>query len=529
VGAVLARAGWGCAVMSDRMTAYQEFADVVAGVNDILNAMNVLNWDARTQMPSGGNESRGHQLATLSGLAQEQLVSDRLLRLLERAEREAFDLPEDSIERRSLQSVREASELFRRTPERLTRDLAQLRSEAQQRWAEARASSDFSIFAPALERMVVLQRELAEVIGYAEHPYDALVGLYEPGMTHSRLQTLFTELRAGILPLLERIQTAPAPRADFLHLDYPIELQRSFALEVAQAFGYDLARGRLDVSLHPFEISFTRHDVRITTRYRANFLPSCLFGVLHETGHALYEQGVAPELTRTALTSDLPGLYAVGGASFGAHESQSRLWENLIGRSLAFWALWYPRLQATFPDQLQDVDLETFHRAVNRVAPSPIRVEADEVTYNLHIMLRASLEAELIEGSLVVKDLPEAWNARMHQDLGLRPPDDARGVLQDIHWSSGYFGSFPTYTIGNVMASQFLQAAHAQIPGLENALGQGEYAPLLGWLTENIYRHGRRFTPSKLLEHTTGRGLDAKPYLEYLRKKFEGLYNLPAG
>jgi carboxypeptidase Taq len=508
------------------VTAYQEFRDVVAGVNDILNAMNVLNWDARTQMPSGGNESRGHQLATLSGLAQEQLVSDGLLRLLERAEQETEGWPEDSIERRNLRAVREASELFRRTPERLTKDLAQLRSEAQQRWAEARATNDFSIFAPALERMVVLQRELAEVIGYVEHPYDALVSLYEPGMTQSKLQKLFTELRTGIMPLLERVQAKPSPRVDFLRRDYPIELQRSFALEVARAFGYDLSRGRLDVSLHPFEISFTRHDVRITTRYTTNFLPSCLFGVLHETGHALYEQGVAPELTRTALTSDLPGLYAVGGASFGTHESQSRLWENLIGRSHAFWALWYPRLQETFPQQLRDVDLVTFHRAVNRVSPSPIRVEADEVTYNLHIMLRTSLEAGLIDGSLAVNDLPEAWNARMQQDLSLTPPDDAHGVLQDIHWSSGYFGSFPTYTIGNVMASELLQAAHTQMPELEHDLARGEYEPLLGWLTEHVYQHGRRFTPSELLERITGRGLNAQPYLEYLRSKFEGLYGL---
>lgn len=508
------------------MMAYREFADYVAGVNDILNAMNALNWDARTQMPSGGNGSRGHQLATLSGLAQERLVSDRLLGLLERAERETAGLIEDSIERRSLRAVREASELFRRTPERLTRDLAQLRAEAQQRWGEARAQSDFAIFAPALGRMVVLQRELAEVIGYAEHPYDALVGLYEPGMTNSRLQSLFAELRLGTLSLLEKIKSAPAPGDEFLRREYPVESQRAFALEVATAFGYDLSRGRLDVSLHPFEVSFTRDDVRITTRYLTSFLPSCLFGVLHETGHALYEQGVAPELTRGALTSDLPGLYAVGGASFGTHESQSRLWENQVGRSMAFWKLWYPRLQAVYPSQLRDVDLDAFHRAINRVAPSPIRVEADEVTYNLHIMLRVELEAGLIEGSVAVQNLPDAWNAGMERYLGLTPPDDARGVLQDIHWSSGYFGSFPTYTVGNVMASQFLQAAHAQLPDLEVALGRGEYASLLGWLTDKVYRHGRRFTPQELLERATGRGLDTGPYLTYLNAKFGGLYDL---
>ena len=299
-----------------------------------------------------------------------------------------------------------------------------------------------------------------------------------------------------------------------------------FGLEVARAFGYDLERGRLDVSLHPFEISFTRNDVRITTRYQSDFLTMSLFGTLHETGHALYEQGVAPELTRSALTSDLPGLYAVGGTSFGTHESQSRLWENLVGRSFSFWAHWYPRLQEIFPAQLEDVNLETFYRSVNRVAPSLIRVEADEITYNLHIMLRASLEAALIDGSLQVSELPEAWNAKMLEYLGLTPPDDARGVLQDIHWSAGYFGSFPTYTIGNVMAAQFYQAAQKQISDLELTLERGDYAPLRGWLTKHIYQHGRRFSPHELLTRATNQGLNATAYLEYLEEKFTRLYAL---
>ena len=508
------------------MKAYQEFSDYIAQVSDILNAMNVLNWDARTQMPVGGSATRGYQLATLSGLAQEKLVSDQLQRLLESAETETSSLPEDGIVRRNLQAVREASELFRRTPERLTRDLAELRNEAQQRWGEARAKSDFAFFAPVLERMVVLQQELAEVIGYTEHPYDALVGLYEPGMTHSSLQVLFEQLKIGSLPLLERIKAAKPPRHDFLKREFPLEQQRMFGLEVARAFGYDLERGRLDVSLHPFEISFTRNDVRITTRYQSDFLTMSLFGTLHETGHALYEQGVAPELTRSALTSDLPGLYAVGGTSFGTHESQSRLWENLVGRSFSFWAHWYPRLQEIFPAQLEDVNLETFYRSVNRVAPSLIRVEADEITYNLHIMLRASLEAALIDGSLQVSELPEAWNAKMLEYLGLTPPDDARGVLQDIHWSAGYFGSFPTYTIGNVMAAQFYQAAQKQISDLERTLELGDYAPLRGWLTKHIYQHGRRFSPHELLTRATNQGLNATAYLEYLEEKFTRLYAL---
>jgi carboxypeptidase Taq len=508
------------------LEAYQDFADYMAGVSDILNTMNILNWDARTQMPLGGNVSRGFQLATLSGLAQEKLVADQLRTLLERVEVETASLPEDGIERRNLKAVREASELFRRTPERLTRQMAQLRAEAQHCWGEARAKNDFAMFAPMLERMVGLQRELAQVIGYTEHPYDALVGLYEPDMTQSKLQILFAQLKARSLPLLERIRNAEPPRDDFLRREFPLGQQRAFGLEVAQAFGYDLTRGRLDSSLHPFEISFTRDDVRITTRYQPNFLTMSLFGTLHETGHALYEQGVDAKLSRTALTSDLPGLYAVGGASFGTHESQSRLWENLVGRSSSFWRHWYPRLCETFKTQLEDVDLETFHRAVNRVSPSLIRVEADEITYNLHIMLRVELEAALIDGSLSVLDLPTTWNAKMQEYLGIVPPDDARGVLQDIHWSAGYFGSFPTYTIGNVMASQFFAAAQTAIPNLEDSLAIGDYAPLRGWLTENIYQHGRRFRPHELLQRATGRGLDAQPYLDYLETKFTGLYQL---
>ncbi len=508
------------------MKAYSELNGYIGELNDLLNVMNILNWDARTQMPPSGNVSRGFQLATLSGLAQEKLVADQLKTLLERAEAETSSLPEDGIERRSLQAVREASELFRRTPERLTREMAQLRAEAQSCWGEARAKNNFGMFAPMLERTIGLQRELAEIIGYSEHPYDALVSLYEPDMTHAKLQDLFTQLKTRSLPLLERIRNAEPPRDDFLRREFPLGQQRAFGLEVAQAFGYDLERGRLDTSLHPFEISFTRDDVRITTRYQTNFLTMSLFGTLHETGHALYEQGVSPALSRTALTSDLPGLYAVGGASFGTHESQSRLWENLVGRSSSFWQHWYPRLFDIFKTQLGDVDLETFHRAVNRVSPSLIRVEADEITYNLHIMLRVELEAALIDGSLSVSELPAAWNAKMQEYLGITPPDDALGVLQDIHWSAGYFGSFPTYTIGNIMASQFFAAARAQVPNLEASLEAGNYAPLRDWLTEHIYQHGRRFRPQELLQRATGHGLDAEPYLEYLETKFSGLYQL---
>jgi carboxypeptidase Taq len=507
------------------MSAYKVLSEQVAQINDILNAISVLTWDARTQMPPGGVETRGQQIATLSSLAQERLTSGPLRDALESAEGEVAAA--DTVQQRTLQHVREAVDLYERIPPALTAELAGLKTVSQGVWEEARRRADFSLFAPYLERMVGLNRQLAGAIGYTEHPYDALLLQYESGMTTSRLQDLFETLKAGILPLLDTVRSSGRePRWDFLTQDFPEEEQRAFNLRIAELFGYDLSRGRLDTSAHPFEISFTRQDVRITTRYNRRYLPMSLFGTLHEVGHALYEQGVAPELTRSALTSDFLGLYAVGGASYGTHESQSRLWENLVGRSRMFWGRHFSELQSTFPEQLGGVDVDDFYRAVNRVSPSLIRVEADEVTYNLHIMLRVELETALLEGTLAVAELPEAWNAKVETYLGLIPPDAAAGVLQDIHWSAGLFGSFPTYTVGNVMASQFFEAAKSQVLGLTEALAAGDYAPLRTWLTENIYQHGRTYTPQELLERATGQNLNEDSYLKYLNEKYGDLYGL---
>ena len=506
------------------MSAFETLTEQVAQISDILNAISVLTWDARTQMPPGGAKTRGEQLATLSSLAQERLTSERLRAAL--AEAEADVSSSDILQLRTVQSVREAVDLFERIPLALTAKLARLKTVSQDVWGAAKKGSDFGLFAPYLEQMVTLNQRLAEAIGYGEHPYDALLRQYEPGLTTRTLQDLFGSLKEGILPLLEAIRTRGEPRRDFLTHEYPEAQQRTFNLYTAELFGYDFARGRLDVSAHPFEISFTRQDVRITTRYDRHYLPMSLFGTLHEVGHALYEQGVAPELTRSALTSDFLGLYAVGGASYGTHESQSRLWENLVGRSLPFWEQHFSELRNVFPEQLHGVDIPTFYRAVNHVSPSLIRVEADEVTYNLHIMLRVELETSLLEGTLKVTDLPEAWSAKLDEYLGLTPPDDASGVLQDVHWSAGMFGSFPTYTVGNVMASQFFEAARMQVVDLDEALAVGNYTPLRDWLTENIYRYGRTYTPHELLERVTGRSLDVTPYLEYLNAKYRNLYDL---
>jgi carboxypeptidase Taq len=502
--------------------AYEQFSALVGEINDLICAINVLTWDSRTQMPAGGTETRGLQLATLSRVVQERFVSEKFLSVLEAAEAEIVGEDGDSYRVRNVRAAREANKIAQRIPLALVGEFAERKTWAQHAWAKAKEANDSAHFAPHLARMVQLNRELAEAIGYSAdgHPYDAMLLQYEPGMTAVRLTDLFADLKAGILPLLQQItEQGSEPRWDFLTRTFPTEKQRAFALEIAQAFGYDLGRGRVDASAHPFEISFTRNDVRITTRYQPNYLSGAIFGLFHETGHALYEQGVDPILTRSALATDFLGLYAVGGASFGVHESQSRLWENQVGRSRAFWERHFPRLQSYFPTQLEDVDAEQFYRAVNRVRPSLIRVEADEVTYNLHIMLRTEIEMGLIEGSIEISDLPQMWNSKIQDYLGLTPPTDREGVLQDIHWSSGYIGSFPTYTIGNVMSAQFFQAAHSALPKLDDYLVAGDYAPLHAWLRENVYRHGRAFSPEELLVRTTGEGLSAAPYLAYLEKK----------
>jgi carboxypeptidase Taq len=347
-----------------------------------------------------------------------------------------------------------------------------------------------------------------------------MVSIYEPGETAASLKDLFKEVRAGLLPILDAARSRPQPRSDFLFRDFPEEGQRAFGLSLTEKLGYDLQRGRLDTTVHPFEVSFTRNDVRITTRYNRNYLPASIFGTAHETGHGLYEQGVDPAYTRTTLTTDLVGLYAVGGTSFGAHESQSRLWENHIVRSRTFWQLHFPELQKHFPDQLGDVSAEEFYRAVTRVEPGFIRVEADELTYDFHIILRADIECALMDGSLPVADLPEAWNAAIRRDLDLVVPNDAHGVLQDVHWSTGYIGSFPTYTIGNVMGAQMMETLRRQKPSLDAAITAGEYSTLAQELRTRIWQHGRRFRRDELLERETGRRLDPAPYLAYLRSKY---------
>ena len=364
-----------------------------------------------------------------------------------------------------------------------------------------------------------LQRAYAQAIGFQDHPYDALLSLYEPGETVASIRALFERLRSSLREIRLDAEARGEAREDFMHRSFPAEAQRRFGEAIAHAFGYDLSRGRLDFTVHPFEISFTRHDVRITMRRCDTFDPPSIFGALHEVGHGLYEQNVSPAYTRTALATDLRQLYAVGGTSFGAHESQSRLWENHVGRSRSFWDLHFADLQRAFAPSLDDVDAQSFHRAVTTVRPGLIRTDADELTYDLHIILRVEIEADLIGGKLQVADIPEAWNAAMQRDLGLVPSGDADGCLQDIHWSSGMFGSFCTYTVGNVMGAQLFETAMREVDVRER-LARGDYALLHGWLKEHVWRHGRRFTRDELLVRATGRPLDVEPYLRHLAERY---------
>jgi len=495
--------------------AMQPLKDRLATISDVRAASAVLGWDQQTYMPPGGVAARAEQLATLGRLAHEMLVSEETGALLDAAG-ESEPGSEDAA---AVRLARRDYERATKMPARLVADLSRATSLAQPAWEEARTASSWDVFAPHLDKILELQRETAGHLGYEDHPYDALLDLYEPRAKTARLRGMFEELRTALVPMIQEISALPdEDRSRPLYGSYDEADQERFGGEVISAFGYDWTRGRQDRAVHPFCIDFGGPgDVRITTRFDPGWLSPALFATFHEAGHAMYEQNVDPSYARTPL---------FGGVSMGVHESQSRLWENLVGRSRAFWSFYYPGLQDTFPGALGEVSLESFYRAINEVKPSEIRVEADELTYNLHILLRFELELDLLEDNLSVSDLPAAWNARMKEYLGVTPENDANGVLQDVHWAAGLFGYFPTYTIGNVLAAQLYEAAVGAHPGIPEEIGRGEFEALVGWLRENVHRHGSRYDPEELVERATGRPPDAAPNLGYLKAKFGNLYGL---
>ena len=500
---------------------YAVFQSHIARINDVLCAVNLMGWDARTMMPPGGVNARGQQVATLTALARDMATSDDLRRAMSVARNDLSGVPSDDVRLRALNLAEQEITTLRRIPAAIIGEMAGLTTRAHAAWAEARAADDFKSYAPLLKRMMAMQREISQAIG-GTHPYDPMVGKFEPSMTYAQLQALYGQLKTALVPLIQRAAAAKPPRMDFLARSFPVPQQKAFGMKLAERMGYDISRGRLDDTVHPFEISFTRDDVRITSRFRENWLPGGMFALWHEAGHGMYEQGGAPDFVRSIFTTDLVNLYAVNGASFGIHESQSRLWENRVGRARHFWDLHFGELRDHFPDQLRDVSAQEFWRSVNAVRPDCIRVEADELTYDMHIILRSEIEAALMAGELEVDALPTVWAEKMKDYLGVTVSDDARGVLQDVHWAHGYLGSFPTYTVGNIMASQFFRKAQNE-PAIAAGLQTGDYAPLRNWLGDNIYRHGRSQLPQDTLRLATGEGLDPAAYITDLTAKVDAL------
>lgn len=490
-------------------------------IRRIQSAASLLSWDQETYMPVGGGAARAEQIATLEGLAHEKLVSAEVGALLAEwidpttgQASESWDEPSRSLLRETWRDFSRAKKLPSDFVIRLSREC----SLAQQAWVTAREESRFSKFLPSLTTVLGLKRDEAQYLGYRESPYDALLDTYEPGTTVAQLAPLFAQLRARLVPLLKRVQASAVIIDDScLHQSFDQAKQVEFGRLVLVAMGYDFERGRLDLSAHPFTTSFHPTDVRVTTRVFERDLPSCLFSCIHEGGHGLYDQGLDVRYYGSPLGESV---------SLGFHESQSRLWENCVGRSRPFWQCFYPILQHAFPQQLTAVPLDQFYAAINRAAPSLIRVEADELTYNLHIMLRVEIEQALIEGRAQPEDLPGLWNDKMQTYLGIVPERDAEGVLQDVHWSMGAFGYFPTYTLGNLYSVQFFEQAQQEIPHLDENMAAGHLLPLRQWLEQKIHRWGRMFPPDHLARRVTGSEVSPEPFLRYLEVKYAELYRL---
>ena len=491
-------------------TSYDKMIGICREASDLNKAGAVLSWDQETLMPPKGAGARGRQLSVLSGTAHARFTSEDMGAAIRGAEQESLSPPAAA----NVREIRRTYDRMVKVPGELVREMTETSVVAREKWREARTKNEFPLFAPLLRRTIELKKRYADCVGYPQEPYDALIDDYEPGMTASRVSGIFDDLRARLLPVVAKIRASKTPpRTDFLHRTYPREGQEAVGRKVLEQMRFDFQAGRMDVSTHPFTTAFSPADVRLTTRYDEKCFPMAFFGTMHEGGHALYEQGLRPEHEGTPLGE---------AVSLGIHESQSRLWENMVGRSLPFWRHFYPRLQARLK-ALAGVPLLDFVRAVNRVEPSLIRVEADEVTYNLHIALRFELELALVRGDLAVKDLPAAWGDRTQELLGLRPARDAEGALQDVHWAWGELGYFPTYTIGNLYAASLFAAARRELPDLEADVGEGRLLPLRDWLRERVHRFGRSLPAEEIVRRACGRGLCDADFRAYLEAKYAAL------
>jgi carboxypeptidase Taq len=504
--------------MSDSCTTYNELISLLKESALLASCGHLLGWDEQTNLPPQGGELRANQMALLSGMVHDQATAPRIGELLDELDRTGGFEP-DSPQAANLREARHAYEREAKLPKRLVEELSRVTTLSQQAWVKARKEKDFSRFLPWLEQVVKLKREEAEAVGYdGGVPYDALLDTYEPAMTTAQVQAAFDGLRAELVPLVQEIAgSSRQPNTGILHRHYPIETQREFGRQAASAIGFDFEAGRLDEAAHPFCSGIGPGDCRLTTRYDENFFSQAFFGTLHEAGHGIYEQGLDREQFGTPLG------HAV---SLGIHESQSRMWENFVGRSRPFWEHFFLPAQERFPDALKDVSLDDFYAAINDVRPSFIRVEADEVTYNLHIMLRFELEQPLIAGDLQPADVPGAWSETFERYFGITPDNDAVGCMQDVHWSAGLIGYFPTYALGNMYAAQFFEKASQELGDLNEQFTNGDFAPLRNWLREQIHQRGQLYRAGRLLQVVTGESLDSRPLTRHLRDKYSELYDL---
>ncbi len=495
----------------------QKLLDLGAEIADLSGIMALLGWDQQVMMPQGGAEERGLQSAALGKIMHEKFTSAEVGQLIADLEKEVGDLSVETDEARAVKVAKRGYEKQAKIPLPLLMETITTTSIAHEMWVKAKSASDFSIFQPHLEKIVDLRKQYAELFKPYDHIYDALLDDFEPGMKTADVKAIFEALRPQQVALIQEITQKEAPDDSFLRQPYNMEYQEIFGKDVITRFGYDWNRGRLDVAPHPFTTGFGLGDVRITTRYLKDDGGSALFSTMHEAGHAMYEQGVAEKYKRHILG---------GASSLAIHESQSRLWENIIGRSKEFWSFFYPSFKMLFPEYLGNVSLRDFYRGINKIEPSLIRVEADEATYNLHVMLRLEIEIGLMEGTMAVADLPEIWNQKMTDYLGITPQNDADGVLQDVHWSGGMIGYFSTYALGNLASVQLWDKLLEQNPNVPDEIAQGKFDTILNWMREHVHQYGSKYDPQEIMLKATGSKITPEPYMAYLRKKYSDIYSL---
>lgn len=501
--------------MNEKM---QELRDFYSEIARLSQASAVLHWDEATYLPEKAAEARAEQSAALQSVIHEKMTSPKMASLLQDLENYEQGLPEDSVDKRYLQLVRKEYERSTCLPAAFQKEYTKHVSATYQTWIKAKAENNFKKIEPYLEKALDLVLQKTEYYKGFAHPLDSLMADADEGMTVDVVKTLFTELKNELVPIVKKLKEASQIDDSCLKQKFPIELQHQFGEMFVRQMGYDFSKGRLDKTHHPFCTSFSAQDVRITTRYSENDLTDSVWSTIHEGGHALYEQGVDLAYEASPLS---------GGTSMSVHESQSRLWENQVGRSLECWQFFYPKLQAMFPEVLQNVDLKTFYRAINTVKPSLIRVDADEVTYNLHVMIRFELELQMMEGKLAIKDLPQAWNAAYQANLGITPPDDKTGVMQDVHWYGGILGGyFQSYTLGNLMSAQFYNAALQKHPEIRSQMTEGNFTTLHEYLRTNIYQHGKRYPTFDLIKRVTDNTIQVAPFISYLKKKYAQIYEI---